>query len=122
MRAPLRVLIAATALATLGTLGLADGAHAAPPQVDQRNVDRQHPTQHGRDQAWRCRAGHGAQMDCRDVGSLTGSRPSTSPAASTPAGGGRLDLVRSVALLGLLAALAAAGSWLRRRHRPREAV
>jgi hypothetical protein len=122
MRAPLRVLVAATALAALGTLGLAYGAHAASPQVDQRHIDRQHPTRHDQDQAWRCHAGHGPQLDCRDAASLTGSQPSTSPSASTPAGGGTLDLVRSVALLGLLAALAAAGTWLRRRHRPREAI
>jgi hypothetical protein len=50
MRAPLRVLVAATALAALSTLGLAYGAHATPPEVDQRHIDRQHPTQHGHDQ------------------------------------------------------------------------
>jgi hypothetical protein len=121
MRAPLRVLIAA-ALAALSTLGLAYGAHATPPQIDQRNIDRQHSNQHGHDQTWKCNAGHGPQVDCRDAGSVTGRRPSTSPAASTPAAGGRLDLVRSVALLGLLAALATAGTRLRRRHRPREAI
>jgi hypothetical protein len=122
MRAPLRVLIAAAALAALGTLGLAYGAHATPPQVDQGTIDRQHPTRQGHEQAWGCNAGHGPQVDCRDAGSVTGRRPSTSPAVSTPAAGGRLDLVRSVALLGLLAALATAGTWLRRRHRPREAI
>ena len=122
MRAPFRVLVAATALAALGTLGLAYGAHAAPPQIDQRHIDRQHPSRQDHDQTWKCNAGHGPQLDCRDAGSLTGRRPSTSPATSTPAGGGRLDLVRSVALLGLLAALATAGTWLRRRYRPREAI
>jgi hypothetical protein len=117
--APLRVLIAATALAALGTLGLAD---AAPPQIGQRKIDHRHPAHQGRDQACRCNSGHGAQPDCRDSGTVTGDRPRTSPAASTAAGGGRLDLVRSVALLALLAALAVAGTWRRRRHRPREAV
>ena len=122
MRAPLRVLIAAIALAALGTLGLAYSADAAPPQIDQRKIDHRHPAHQGQDRAWRCNSGHGAQLDCRDAGSLTGGRTSTSPAASTPGGGGRLDLVRSVALLGLLTALAAAGTWRRRRHRPREAT
>ena len=51
MRAPLRVLIAAAALAALGTLGLAYGAHATPPQVDQRNIHHRHPNQHGHDQS-----------------------------------------------------------------------
>ena len=42
-------------------------------------------------------------------------------AASAPAGGG-LELVRSLLLLGLLVALAAGASWLRRHRRPREAI
>jgi hypothetical protein len=40
-----------------------------------------------------------------------------------PAGGGSpFALTRSLALLGLLVALAAGGDWLRRHHRPPEAT
>jgi hypothetical protein len=35
---------------------------------------------------------------------------------------GRLELVRSLVLLGLLVTLAAGASWLRQHHRPREAI
>jgi hypothetical protein len=51
------------------------------------------------------------------------AQPSPGPSASTPAGrGGQLDPARSAVMLGLLVALAAGGYWLRRRHRPREAI
>ena len=122
MKALARTLAAAAALAALSILP-AGGAHAASPQVDQRDVDRPHATQLRHGKVWRCDSGHGPQFDCDDTGSLTGSQPIPGPSASAPAGrGGPLALGRSVALLGLLVALAASGDWLRRHHRPRGAI
>jgi hypothetical protein len=122
MKALARVLATAAVLAAVGVLA-AGGAHAAPPQVDQPSVDRPHATQHRHGRAWRCDSGHGPQFDCDDQGSLLGSwpRPEPGPVVSAP-GGGPLALVRSLALLGLLAGLGAGAGRLRRRHRPREAV
>ncbi len=122
MKALARVLAVAAVLAALGVVA-AGGTHAASPQVDQRSVDRPHATQHRQDRVWRCNSGHGPQVDCDDTASLTGSRPSPDPAPVVPAGrGGPLARLRSVALLGLLAGMAAGADWLRRRHRPREAI
>jgi hypothetical protein len=120
MKALARVLAAAAVLAALGVLA-AGVAEAASPQVDQGTVERPHATQHRQDRVWRCNSGHGPQFDCADPGWLHGSRPSPDPAAPAPPGrGGPLALVRSVALLGLLAGMAAAGDWLRHGHWPRE--
>jgi hypothetical protein len=121
MKALARTLTAAAVLAALSVLP-AGGAHASPPQVDQGTVDRPHATKH-RDKVWRCNSGHGAQFDCTSTGSLAGSQPSPDPAPVVSAGrGGPPALVRSLALLGLLAGVAAGGDWLRRRHRPRQAT
>jgi hypothetical protein len=121
MKALARVLTAAAVLAALSVLP-AGGAHASPPQVDQGTVDRPHATQH-RDKVWRCNSGHGPQFDCADAGSLAGSQPSLDPDPVVAAvRGGPLALLRSVALLGLFAGMAAGADWLRRRHRPRQAT
>jgi hypothetical protein len=121
MKALARVLAAAAVLAALSVLA-AGVAHASSPQVDQSNVDHPQSTQDRHGRVWRCNSGHGPQFDCADTGSLPGSQPSPGPAPAVPAGrGGPLALVRSVALLSLLAGTAAGGDWLRRRHRPREA-
>jgi hypothetical protein len=118
MKALARALAAAAVLAALSVVA-AGGAQAASPQVDQGTV--QHP--HGHDKVWRCNSGHGPQFDCDDQGSLAASRPSPDPAPVVPAArGGPLAPVHSLALLGLLVALAAGGDWLRRHHRPREAI
>ncbi len=110
MKALARVVATAAALAAL-SVPAAGVAHAGSPQVDQRSVQRQQ----GHDTVWRCNAGHGPQLDCRNASAPT--EPSVDPAASAPAGrSGPLALARSVVLLGLLAALAAGGDWLRRHH------
>jgi hypothetical protein len=119
MKALARVTATAAALAALSVL-TAGVAHASSPQIDERSVGRHQTTQPRHDTVWRCNAGHGPQADCRNADPLPGRQ---GPSASTPAGrGGQLDLARSVVLLGLLVALAAGGYWLRRRHRPREAI
>jgi hypothetical protein len=117
MKAAARILATAVTLAALSTLSLA-GAHATPPQHDPPGVQDKRPIQDGR--MWVCNSGHGAQFDC-DHDAACGSQPSPGFAASAPAGGGRLEPVRSL-LLGLLVALAAGASWLRQHHRPREAI
>ena len=121
MKALPRVIAAAAVLAALGVVA-AGGAYASPPQVDQGTVERPHATQHRHGKVWRCNSGRGPQFDC-DQGSLAGSQPSPDPAPVVPAArGGPLAPVHSLALLGLLVALAAGGDWLRRHHRPREAI
>jgi hypothetical protein len=123
MRAKYRVLITATMLAALGTLGLAYSAHAVPPPSGGGNLHQQQRAPRDRHaKVWRCNAGHGPQVDCAETGSLTHSPTALSPAVSIPVGSGRLNIVRSVALLGLLAILVTVGAWLRRHHRPREAI
>jgi hypothetical protein len=122
MKALARVLAAAAVMAALGVVA-AGGAQAASPQVDQGSVERPQSTQHRSARVWRCDSGRGAQFDCDDQGSLASSRPSPDPAPMVPAArGGPLAPVRSLALLGLLVALAAGADWLRRHHRPREAI
>ena len=114
MKALARVVATAAALAAL-SVPAAGVAHAGSPQVDQRSVQRQQATQQRHDTVWRCNAGHGPQADCRNASAPT--EPGVDPAASAPAGrSGPLALARSVVLLGLLAALAAGGDWLRRHH------
>jgi hypothetical protein len=122
MKALARALATAAVLAALSIIltGIAD---AASPQVDQGIVERPHATQHRQGKVWRCESGHGPQFDCADQGWLTGSQPSPDPAPVVLAGrGGPLALVRSVALLGLLAGMAAGADWLRRHRRAREAI
>ncbi len=114
----IRILVTATMLAALSALSLAAGAHATPPQHDPPGAQRQCPAP--ADRTWVCNSGHRAQYDC-DHDAALGSQPSPGTAASAAAGG-RLELVRSVALLGLLVALTAGASRLRRHHRPREAI
>ena len=122
MKALARLLATTAVLAALGVVA-AGGAHAGPPQVDQGTVARPHATQHRQHKVWRCNSGHGPQFDCADTGALASSRPSPDPAPVVPAApGGPLATVRSLALLGLLVAAAAGGDWLRRHHRPREAL
>jgi hypothetical protein len=121
MKALARAVAAAAVLAALGVVA-AGGAHASPPQVDQGTVDRAHAAQQRHGRVWRCDSGRGAQFDCNDQGSLAGSQPGPDPVPVVPATRGPFALVRSLALLGLLAALAAGGDWLRHQHRPREAT
>jgi hypothetical protein len=122
VKALARTLAAAAVLTVLGVLA-AGGAHASPPQVDHGTVDRPHAIQQRYGRVWRCNSGHGPQFDCAAAGWLAGSQPSPDPAPAVPAArGGPLALVRSVALLGLLAGMAAGADWLRRHHRPREAI
>jgi hypothetical protein len=118
MKAAARILATATTLAALTALGLAAAAHATPPQHDPPGVQDERPIQG--DRMWVCNSGRGAQFDCVHDAAL-GSQPSPGFAASAPAGG-RLEPVRSLVLLGLLVSLAAGASWLRRHHRPREAI
>jgi hypothetical protein len=113
----IRILVTATTLAALGRLSLAAGAHAAPPQPDPPGVQDERPIQG--DRMWVCNSGRGAQFDC-DHDAALGSQPG--PAASAPPGGGQLEVVRPLVLLGLLVALTAGASRLRRHHRPREAI
>jgi hypothetical protein len=122
MRAHLRVLLTAAALAAVATLGLAASAHATPPPNDERNLHHQTATTDRPTRAFSCNAGHGPQVDCQDPGPFASNPPSPGPGNPAPTGTGRLDLVRSVALLSLLAALTSSGIWLRRHHRPREAT
>jgi hypothetical protein len=119
MKAATRILVTAAALAALSALSLAAGAHATPPQHDPPGVQDKRPIQDGR--MWVCNSGRGAQFDC-DHDAACGSQPSPGFAAAAPAGGGRLELVRSLLLLGLLVSLAAGASWLRGHRRPREAI
>jgi hypothetical protein len=119
MKAAARILITATTLAALSALSLAAGAHATPPQHDPPGVQDQRAVQDGR--TWVCNSGHGAQFDC-DTAPATCSQPSPGLAASAAAGGGRLEMVRPVVLLGLLVALMAGAYRLRQHHRPREAI
>jgi hypothetical protein len=122
MKALARALATAAVLVALGVLA-AGTAHASPPQVDQGSGDRQHATQPRHGKVWRCNSGHGPQFDCAAAGWLAGSQPSPDPTPVVPAGGGSpFALTRSLALLGLLVALAAGGDWLRRHHRPPEAT
>ena len=118
MKAAARILATVATLAALAALSLAAVAHAAPPQQDPPGVQDERPFEGGR--MWVCNSGRGAQFDCVH-GTALGSQPSPGFAASAPAGGG-LELVRSLLLLGLLVALAAGASWLRRHRRPREAI
>jgi len=121
MKALARALATAAALAALSVVA-AVSAHATSPQVDHGTVDQQ-STQDRHGKVWRCNSGHGPQFDCADAASLTGSQSSPDPATPAPAGrGSPLAPVRSLALLGLLVALATGGDWLRRHHRPRAAT
>lgn len=115
MKAIARVLVTATALATLSALGTAANAS---PQVDGAKVSRPAPAA-GHDQGYRCDAGHGPQVDCADPGTPAAgvpvpvASPSLADRAARPA----------LALFGLLAGtLVAAAAWLRRQRRPREAI
>jgi hypothetical protein len=131
MKAATRILVTAAALAALGALGLAAGAHATPPQPDPPGVQRQQTTTNDAVELFRsgerasqqpatpANSGHGAQFDPDDPAPAPG-QPGSDPATTAPAGRG-LALVVAVTLLGLLLALAGA-SWLRLRHRPREAI
>jgi hypothetical protein len=145
MKAAARILVTATTLAALSTLGLA--ATASVPPADERP---QHPTITV-EPATVPHPGHGAQVDRDDAAPVdqqpqatdaeslyrrgeiasinqpgptpaTASQLPTDRAATPPAGGGRqLAPVLAVTLLGLLLALAGA-IWLQLRQRPREAV
>jgi hypothetical protein len=113
MKAIARVLVTATALATLSALGTAANAS---PQVDGPKVSRPAPAA---SQGYRCDAGHGPQVDCADPGTPAAgapvpvASPSLADRAARPA----------LALFGLLAGtLVAAAAWLRRQRRPREAI
>jgi hypothetical protein len=125
MKAAARILVTATTLAALTAFSPTAAAHATPPQHDPPGVQDQRPSgmqnkrpiQDGR--MWVCNSGRGAQFDC-DHDAALGSQPG--PAASAPAGGGQLEMVRSLALLGLLVTLTAGAYRLRRHHRPRETI
>ena len=130
MKAAARILVTAVTLAALSTLSLA-GAHATPPQHDPPVVQQRQQTtddavvlfrsgeRASQQHALPANSGHGPQFDADDPAPAPG-QPGTEPATSAPAGRGLAPVV-VVALLGLLLALAGA-TWLRRRHRPREAV
>jgi hypothetical protein len=99
-------------------LGLTATAAASVPPPDEHSqhltATHEHPTVP--------HSGHGAQYDRDGTAPPAASQPGTDPAASAPAGHGRqLVPVLAVTLLGLLLALAGA-TWLRLRHRPREAI
>jgi hypothetical protein len=117
MKAAARILVTATTLAALTAFSPTAAAHATPPLPDPPGVQDERPIQDGR--MWVCNSGRGAQFDC-DHDAALGSQPG--PAASAPAGGGQLEPVRSLALLGLLVTLTAGAYRLRRHHRPREAI
>jgi hypothetical protein len=133
MKAAARILVTAAALAALSALSLAAGAHATPPQHDPPGVQRQQTTTNDAVELFRsgerasqrpatpANSGHGPQFDPDDPAPAP-SQPGTDPAVTAPAGHGRqLAPVLAVTLLGLLLVLAGA-TWLRLRHRPREAI
>jgi len=118
MKASARIIVTATTLAALTMLGLAATATASVPQRDE---GPQHPTTTV-EHATVAPTGHGAQVDREDDAPATASQLPTDGAATAPAGGGRqLAPALAVTLLSLLLALAGA-TWLRLRHRPREAI
>ena len=114
MKAIARVLVTATALAALSTLGTA----SASPQVDSPKVSNSPPAA-GHDQSFRCNAEPGPQVDCADQGAPAADLPV--PAASPSVADRAARPV--LALFGLLAGtLVVAATWLRRHRRPREAI
>ncbi len=115
MKAIARVLVTATALAVLGTLGT---AASASPQVDSPKVSSPAPAA-GHGQGVSCNGQPGPQVDCADQGTpaadlpVPAASPSVADRAARPA----------PALFALLAGtLVAAAAWLRRHRRPREAI
>ncbi|HEY2957744.1 MAG TPA: hypothetical protein VGM21_05985 [Actinomycetota bacterium] len=113
------VLATATMLALSSLFGLAGSAAASVPPPDE------HPTaavQRGtppHDGGLRCGSGHGAQFDCRDTGAPAagGQAVDAAPAPARAAW-------PALTLIGLVPLLAAAlfTLYLRRQHRPREAI
>jgi hypothetical protein len=118
MKAAARLLATAITLAALSMLGLTAAAAASVPPPDEHS---QHLTATHKDPTVP-NSGHSAQYDRDATAPSAASQPGADPAAAAPAGHGRqLVPVLAVTLLGLLLALAGA-TWLRLRHRPREAI
>ena len=117
MKTRARVLATAAVLALPSLLGLAGSAAASVPPPDERPhgaVQRGSGPDYS---GTRCGSGHGPQVDCADAGSPSagGQVVDAAPApAARPA----------LTLLGLVPVVAAAlfALYLRRHHRPREAI
>jgi hypothetical protein len=116
MKAIARVLVTATALAVLGTVGT---AASASPQVESPKASSS-VTAAGHDQGFMCNAGPGPQVDCADQGAPAADLPVPAASPSAPADRAARPVL---ALFGLLAGtLVVAAAWLRRHRRPREAI
>jgi hypothetical protein len=115
MKAIARLLITATTLAVLGTLGTAAGA--TPLADDPKPASPAPAASHG--QGTRCDAGPGPQVDCTDRSAPAADAPVPVASPAPPAG----RAVPVLALFGLLAGtLLTAAAWLRRHRRPRAAA
>jgi hypothetical protein len=117
MKTRARVLATAGVLALPSLLGLAGSAAASVPPPDERPHAAVQRSTAANDDGLRCSSGHGPQVDCKDAGSPTAGGQGFDAApvrAARPA----------LSLIGLVPVLAAAvfAVYLRRHHRPREAI
>jgi hypothetical protein len=125
MKTRARVLATAGVLALPSLLGLAGSAAASVPPPDERPHAAVQRSTAANDDGLRCssgagslqRASFGPQVDCKDAGSPTAGGQGFDAApvrAARPA----------LSLIGLVPVLAAAvfAVYLRRHHRPREAI
>jgi hypothetical protein len=114
MRAPARILITATTLATLTMLGLAATATASVPTPPR---GQQHPTTV--EPRTVPQVGHGAQLyhDAHDPGPATANQSSTDATTSADYAFAPSIPALAVTLVVLLVGVAGA-AWVRRRHRP----